>query len=47
MFCTFDIEEAVKVRQSDAAVDRISTIRQLVIRIKPVKVILTVIKLKK
>lgn len=42
---TFDVEEAVEVRQRDAAVDGVPPIRQLVISVEPVEVVFTVLKL--
>lgn len=42
---TFDVEEAVEVRQRDTAVDRVPAIRQLVVCVEPLKVVLAVLKL--
>lgn len=42
---TFDVEEAVEVRQRDAAVDGVPPIWQLVISVEPVEVVFTVLKL--
>lgn len=42
---TFDVEEAVEVRQRDTAVDRVPAIRQLIVCVEPLKVVLAVLKL--
>lgn len=42
---TFDVEEAVEVRQRDAAVDRVPPIRQLVVGVEPVEVVFAVLEL--
>ncbi len=39
------MEEAVEIWERDAAVDGVTSIRQLVIGVEPVEVVLTVLKL--
>lgn len=44
--CTFHVQKAVEIGQSDAAVHRVSPVGELVIRVEPgVKVLFTVLEL--